>query len=331
MKKAMRKMIPAVIMLLISAMLVGTSTYAWFSMNREVTVTGMQVAVMSQETFLLIGEKSAVEADDRDTTAEQLAYLQTNNPTSATLSVTDTVYPCKPYDSSTDTAQAGYTHLTTSNPSITTVNSKATAEVPGNWFKAYNANPGQSTSSIIENSDEVLGSFNDYVVKQSFYLTLAKGASNAHQLKVSGKILPTVTLSTETATGNAESGKTYYSYSNGVYTKVENVEVGTTDVTGKYYKTTAAEDPDTIDISAVKVLIATTDKVVILSYSTNASDPQALYTVDFTLDDEHLTQVDVYIYYDGSAAAVTTNNKQKLGEAKVDLAFSVAVGSAPTV
>ena len=38
--KASKKIIYAVIMLLISAMLVGTTTYAWFSMNKTVTVTG---------------------------------------------------------------------------------------------------------------------------------------------------------------------------------------------------------------------------------------------------------------------------------------------------
>lgn len=53
MKKAMRKLIPAVIMLLISAMLVGTSTYAWFSMNRTVTVTGMQVQAKAEKSLVV--------------------------------------------------------------------------------------------------------------------------------------------------------------------------------------------------------------------------------------------------------------------------------------
>lgn len=43
MKKTLRKIIPALVMLMISAMLVGTSTYAWFAMNQKVTVTGMKV------------------------------------------------------------------------------------------------------------------------------------------------------------------------------------------------------------------------------------------------------------------------------------------------
>lgn len=42
MKKTL-KLIPAIAMLLISAVLVSTSTYAWFTMNASVTATGMQV------------------------------------------------------------------------------------------------------------------------------------------------------------------------------------------------------------------------------------------------------------------------------------------------
>lgn len=41
--KAMKKLIPTICMLLVSAVLLGTSTYAWFSMNKSVTATGMQV------------------------------------------------------------------------------------------------------------------------------------------------------------------------------------------------------------------------------------------------------------------------------------------------
>lgn len=49
----MKKIIPALCMLLISAMLMGTSTYAWFSMNNTVTAQGMKVqAVTSGGLFI---------------------------------------------------------------------------------------------------------------------------------------------------------------------------------------------------------------------------------------------------------------------------------------
>ncbi|MBO4539389.1 MAG: hypothetical protein J5781_03875 [Clostridia bacterium] len=48
-----KKAVYAVIMLLIAAMLVGTTTYAWFSMNKTVTVTGMVVKVRATENIMI--------------------------------------------------------------------------------------------------------------------------------------------------------------------------------------------------------------------------------------------------------------------------------------
>ena len=39
----MKKIIPALALLLVSAVLLATSSFAWFSMNTTVTVTGMEV------------------------------------------------------------------------------------------------------------------------------------------------------------------------------------------------------------------------------------------------------------------------------------------------
>ena len=54
--KKFKKLIPALCMLLISAVLMGTSTYAWFSMNTKVTATGMEVKAKSDNVFLQISE-----------------------------------------------------------------------------------------------------------------------------------------------------------------------------------------------------------------------------------------------------------------------------------
>jgi len=66
MKKTMRKIVPAVLMLLISAMLVGTSTYAWFAMNNKVTVTGMTVTTKVKENLMIAADtigSTAVQAE----------------------------------------------------------------------------------------------------------------------------------------------------------------------------------------------------------------------------------------------------------------------------
>lgn len=56
--KATKKIIPALVMLLVSAVLLSTASYAWFSMNTTVTATGMQVTVKAP-TSLLISNTSA--------------------------------------------------------------------------------------------------------------------------------------------------------------------------------------------------------------------------------------------------------------------------------
>lgn len=58
--KKFRKLIPALCMLLVSALFVGTSTYAWFSMNTRVTATDMSVTAKSNATYLLISKDAGV-------------------------------------------------------------------------------------------------------------------------------------------------------------------------------------------------------------------------------------------------------------------------------
>lgn len=53
-----RKVVPALVMLIISALLLTTASYAWFSMNQTVTATGMSVTAKAP-TSLLISNTSA--------------------------------------------------------------------------------------------------------------------------------------------------------------------------------------------------------------------------------------------------------------------------------
>lgn len=58
--KATKKIIPALVMLLVSAVLLSTASYAWFSMNTTVTATGMSVTAKAP-TSLLISKTNATE------------------------------------------------------------------------------------------------------------------------------------------------------------------------------------------------------------------------------------------------------------------------------
>lgn len=55
--KATRKLIPALALLLVSAMMLGTASFAWFSMNKTVTATGMSIQA-EVPTNLFILEKT---------------------------------------------------------------------------------------------------------------------------------------------------------------------------------------------------------------------------------------------------------------------------------
>ena len=77
--KKFRKLIPALCMLLVSALFVGTSTYAWFSMNKEVTAVGMGIEAKSDSIVLVINEgnkfNKAGTAKEVTSTAEKTALF----------------------------------------------------------------------------------------------------------------------------------------------------------------------------------------------------------------------------------------------------------------
>lgn len=146
-----KKIIPALCMLLISAVLMGTSTYAWFSMNTQVSATGMKVTANSDATYLVISDSTT------------LAANKTLN-----LNVSGTLLPVS---------------YTTSE--IKNAANAATLVEANKWFKAE----GTSTSNgvavedsktqlnINEASNKGTVDNKDYYVFKSFYIGLASGSS----------------------------------------------------------------------------------------------------------------------------------------------------------
>jgi hypothetical protein len=66
-QSAARKLIPAIGMLTVSAMMLSSSTYAWFTMNKTVTVTGMTMKTKVSENLLIADDtidSTAVKADN---------------------------------------------------------------------------------------------------------------------------------------------------------------------------------------------------------------------------------------------------------------------------
>lgn len=67
--KAFRKVIPALALMLVSATILSTASYAWFTMSRQVTAKGLDVTVTAPNN-LLIDNKSAGAWDDSWTESE---------------------------------------------------------------------------------------------------------------------------------------------------------------------------------------------------------------------------------------------------------------------
>lgn len=154
--KKFKKLIPALCMLLISAVLMGTSTYAWFSMNKTVTATGMQVTAKSNSTYLLIGTK--------DETYAQIQAKTAPANTSATALKTagndDGIYPC------------AYTTSAISGTSIT----------ENSWYTANSSSSADADDKVTNYNAVTLGQAN-YMYTYEMNLTLS-----ADSMSYNGKV-----------------------------------------------------------------------------------------------------------------------------------------------
>lgn len=82
-----RKLVPAIILLLISAILLSTASFAWFSMNTTVTVTGMQVQAATTKNLLVKGASDAdfSEVGTADSSIKELIPVSVNCPSNEAL------------------------------------------------------------------------------------------------------------------------------------------------------------------------------------------------------------------------------------------------------
>lgn len=183
--KKFKKLIPALCMLLVSAVMLGTTTFAWFSMNNKVVAENMQVVAKSDNTYLLIGT-------GENNTAEA---IQKAVDITADLTVRDTdakVYPSRPAQTPTEVGYLATTKNNIDGKQVTTagvaVTTKATAAVATNWFTA--SAKASNSSAIDEASARQLTAekFSKYVIKKTVYLTVAVGANPANNLNVKATI-----------------------------------------------------------------------------------------------------------------------------------------------
>lgn len=176
-KAIKRQLLAAIAMVLVAAIALGSSTYAWFANNTKVTANDLQLTAMSNDTFLLISAEK--------TTATE---IQKDGRTTDTMGMTATtkVYPSAPALNDTDTGYLTTNGKNVNEEAITVIGEKITsatqAAVVTNWYTAK----AQSTdaSTIKTDSARQLVAFDNYVIHKTLYLTVAVGSDVATNLKV---------------------------------------------------------------------------------------------------------------------------------------------------
>lgn len=131
--KLTRKLIPAFIMLLVSAVLMSTASFAWFAMNNNVTATGMSVSAKADSIFLEIKG-----TEDTDWT------------TAGTNDFSASLYPVA--------------HKTFGDGNA------ATIETDTNWFYKYVKYADDHETGAGDAQE--IGAFSDYVAKTSYTIRL---------------------------------------------------------------------------------------------------------------------------------------------------------------
>ena len=262
--KHTKKLIPAIGMLLLSASMLVTSTFAWFSMNTTVEATGMQVSAVTDQVFLQIV---------KDGGTFQNGQIQ--SVASPDINTTDKLAAVNIYTD--DTAQ---TEFTGGNGTYV-------------WLTTASKNPALSEKdterdwAVVEDS-----TLTKYAYKTSYDLRLdpTAGSVAGGRLKVTGVSFPANNTYSDHAISGAVSVL--------VVCKFNNVTMSCV-----YKQTTAG----TFAAKGNDYLMAEGEK----------------FPASTTKEDK-LVEVDVYVFFDGSHSACTTNN----ATAAKDKFFSVSVGFA---
>lgn len=143
----MKKLIPAICMTLIAAVMLASSTFAWFSMNTTVTATGMQVTAKTDNAFLIISKGTTLNG----------------KATSVDAIVNESLYPVKPA-------------VTLTSENIGTVTS---------WGTATSTNPDDANTEAHVTALGAGANLDNYVVKVSFMVGIVENSGAvANDLKL---------------------------------------------------------------------------------------------------------------------------------------------------
>jgi len=214
--KKFKKLIPALAMLLVSATAMSSATFAWFSMNREVSATSMQVKAVAEDGILISNiDKSAWS----NTAAAKVTSASALVPTSAAA----VAAPAFVHASSTQADNAEANQDTANYEDLTLAWSEQGTSTGIGYINNDGAAGYQTTST-----DKA------YVLLNKFYIKSSGEALSSVDLKINDVVVTGANKAVENALrvlvvvgGNAS-----------IYAPVNNVDGGTTTLTYKWKNTT---------------------------------------------------------------------------------------------
>lgn len=174
--KAIRKqLLAAVAMVLVAAVALGSSTYAWFASNASVTASGMKISAKNDTGALIIGGTKYEEGTKQDpsVTSVQAAHL-------TAINLGDTGY-----NYTTDFAVKPSQHVAGTEEAPLKI---STLDTVGNWSYKIANNPASYASS---GDATVLTGFSDYVLYYDLWITVATGSPDMKELKCDATITAT--------------------------------------------------------------------------------------------------------------------------------------------
>ena len=254
-----KKLASAASMLLLSTAMLGMATYAWFTMNKEVSVTGMKVEATASEGLVISGDNKSTWLTDWDVAMTGGVKLY---PTSTDGAANNTAwavaYSDDFNDADKDTPASGYTDL---NMQYTT----------SGTYGGVTFGSGEGVGYAVKGSGT--NDTQNYVLKKTFYIK-----STADNPIQSGLKIKSVT-----ATASGGSGSDNINKALRVLAIVNN---GGTKVATIY-------DPIVTDDDAIKFKNTTS---ITLNDGTSVGDAigSSIGNTDGTA-----VQVDVYMFYDG--------------------------------
>ena len=178
MKKALRKLVPAIVMMLIAASMLGTTTYAWFSSNRTVSVNGMSVNTHVDDNLLIAAENAEANfaKDLTQTRSGSLRPVSTVDGVSFYYTATDNVKGNG--DAKNETYVAYSEAETKSGEPLAVDNALANTDAGKDHYdKAFQS--AYSVTGTITTSNVIYG-YIDYV----FYIKATNVSGSAEDLKL---------------------------------------------------------------------------------------------------------------------------------------------------